>query len=552
MGDSSPLAIPVDLAPAVRRSFTFPARLAENRGQRTASTVVAIGSEELLFSHDSAKIVSFDASTQSNPLSGGAARSGSDEDKAGVLSWTSTRERTIAAGPLRLYRLHSIAFLNSGGTLHAILPRSRCWCVDGHSKFVLRIRPNLYWRIEILAASEDKTEELKEVFTRILQYETTVCPFKRDFTVELPEPPKTPIRKRPWRAPERPKPPKLEGVLEQESPDEYTTAPSDNGSTGDTEEEDESDMADNKDATELAPRDFNPPLSRLSAEKLVPYSRPGKIPVPRSITVPPRLTLRTSNSTSSVYHSLGGEEDAARFSTLSSSEESFHSVQSLASPLPRPPPDSDPPYAVFSSVHHDEGIHICRYRDHKRDDSDATIIVSSSIASSPIVSTRSNDGGRSSPPLTPTLVSDYEDQKGEDWSEILTPPRDSGLRSRHARKRTLSPLPLAANLISPTAARNRLPSDLIQKACSLMLGPPVQLLSLMLRIAFKIANGALRGSASGYGESGEEIICQWDYNDGDDFLQQGAWEEDDFGIPLGGKEVVRVRRSSDSASWEVD
>ncbi|KAH0566385.1 hypothetical protein GP486_000207 [Trichoglossum hirsutum] len=558
MGDSSPPAIMADAAPVIRRSFTLPARFSEGREPRTSGNVAGTGPEELLFSHDSAKIVAFGAATHFNPISGGVARTDLDGDKAGVLPWTSTTERTIAAGrvatcldgPLRLYRLHSIAFLNSGRTLHAILPKSRCWCVDGHSKFVLRIRLNLYWRIEILAAGEGKIEELKAVFARILQYETTVCPFKRDFTVELPEPPKTPPRKRPWRAPERPKPPKLESVLEPEKPSVHDTAPYDSGSRGDTEDEDESDTTDCN-TEETVTRGVGLIPSKLSADMLVPYSSPIDIPVPRSVTVPPRLAVGTTTSLHSVYPSLQSEDSAER-STPSSSAESFHSVQSLASSLSHSLPDSSPPPLLFPSVHQDEGIHICRYRDRGGGDPDATVIANSSTASSPIISTRSSDGGRLPLPSTPTPNSDCEDQKAEDWSEVLAPPRDNGLRNRHFRKRDLSPLPLAANLISPTAAQGRLPNTVFQKACSLMLGPPVQLISLMLRVAFKIANGVLRGTVSGYSEVGEEIVCKWDFSDGSDVSQQDTWEEDDFGVPLVGRESARVGRFSESTSWEVD
>ncbi|KAI9787713.1 MAG: hypothetical protein M1839_000244 [Geoglossum umbratile] len=547
MADPSPSASAIGLAAAMRRSFTLPAKFTESRGARTANYAAGVGSEELLFSHDSTKIVAFSPSTYSAPISGNAARADTEEDKAGVLPWASPTERTIAAGPLRLYRLHSIAFLNSGRTLHAILPKSRCWCVDGRNKFVLRIRSNSYWRIELSGAGEDKTEELKRVFAQILQYETTLCPFKRDFTVELPEPPKTPPRKRPWKAPERPKPLTLERALKPESSDECITALSENGSMGDIEEEGGSDTLDIRDPEEPIPRS-GPPSYKLPTDRLVPFTRRSNAAVPRSITAPPRLALETSGSTSSVCSPLQSDEDPTRCPTLSSSVESFHSAQELISPPPLLP-DTNPPSPILPSIHHDEGIHISRYRNHKRDPSDATV-----MDNSPIVSNRSSDGERLSPPSTPTLISDCEDQKDEDWSEVLTPPSHSGLRNRHKHKRALSPLPLAANLISPTAARSPLPGALIQKACSFMLGPPIQLISLMLRIAFKIANGALRGSVSGYGESGEEIVCHWDYSDGGDTFEQGTWEgeEDDFGVPFRGKESIRVGGDSDNGAWEVD
>lgn len=44
---------------------------------------------------------------------------------------------------------------------------------------------------------------LREVLDKILQFEKTPCPFERSFTVELPETPKTPIKKRTWTPPAR-------------------------------------------------------------------------------------------------------------------------------------------------------------------------------------------------------------------------------------------------------------------------------------------------------------------------------------------------------------
>ncbi|TVY35650.1 hypothetical protein LOCC1_G007019 [Lachnellula occidentalis] len=79
-------------------------------------------------------------------------------------------------------------------------------CVDGDSKFVLQIRKPNYWRIEVPNENaEDKTrvQELKEVLSKVLLFEKTPCPFQRDFVIELPEAPKTPIKKRPWKPVER-------------------------------------------------------------------------------------------------------------------------------------------------------------------------------------------------------------------------------------------------------------------------------------------------------------------------------------------------------------
>ena len=89
------------------------------------------------------------------------------------------------------------------------------------------------------------------------------------------------------------------------------------------------------------------------------------------------------------------------------------------------------------------------------------------------------------------------------------------------------------------------------------MGPPAQLVALMLNIAAKIARGALRGSSFGYGSSGQKIPCSWDYSDaeeeGEGADDDDEWDEDDYGIslrPIPSKE--RRRRSEMEGSWEID
>jgi len=90
--------------------------------------------------------------------------------------------------------------------LQPILPKSQSWLVDGDSKFVLQIRRPSYWRIEVPnknAEEKTRVEELKEVLSKVLLFEKTPCPFKRDFEIKLPEAPQTPIKKRPWKPVEK-------------------------------------------------------------------------------------------------------------------------------------------------------------------------------------------------------------------------------------------------------------------------------------------------------------------------------------------------------------
>ncbi|KAL7268792.1 hypothetical protein RUND412_008571 [Rhizina undulata] len=125
---------------------------------------------DLLYAHSDARIVSF---TSSSLIPAGK-----------LLEWTSPTERTIASGPLRVYKTipHDIAFLQSGSALRPVLSRSQCWNVDGRGVFCLQIRPGNYWRLEILESEDGeavKGIQFGKVLAKILAYEVTACPFKR-------------------------------------------------------------------------------------------------------------------------------------------------------------------------------------------------------------------------------------------------------------------------------------------------------------------------------------------------------------------------------------
>lgn len=177
---------------------------------------------ETLYSHPAAKILSFTAGARNldnigSSHSRSAARSrrsltttAEDEIAPGTLPWSSQFDRTIAVGALSIYRAPgSVAFLSCGSALQPILPKSQCWCIDEESsKFILQIRRPQYWRIEVPVGdggeNDERARRLREVLDHILQFEKTPCPFKRDFTVELPEQPSTPLKKKPWTPVKRP------------------------------------------------------------------------------------------------------------------------------------------------------------------------------------------------------------------------------------------------------------------------------------------------------------------------------------------------------------
>ncbi|KAJ5153097.1 uncharacterized protein N7482_009575 [Penicillium canariense] len=188
---------------SIRRSFTLPTKL-NPQAQRGSAAPNLSGN--VIYYHPSAKIVHF-APRALVPIPSSSVPSDFDYpvDTIETLPWRSATERTVATAPLRLERGLTV-FLKCGNVVHAILKNSQCWCVDGVSKFVLRIRPLTYYRIEIPhETAEDKAlvEDLKAALPTVLRYEVTPCPFKRAFTIELPEDAMAPRRKKAWKPKER-------------------------------------------------------------------------------------------------------------------------------------------------------------------------------------------------------------------------------------------------------------------------------------------------------------------------------------------------------------
>ncbi|KAJ5922328.1 hypothetical protein N7516_010031 [Penicillium verrucosum] len=222
---------------SLRRSLTLPTKL-NPLAQRRSS--VPNTPEHVIFYHPSAKIVHFSPRALA-PIPSSSAPSDFDYpvDTIETLPWRSATERTVATAPLRLEKVHgSTAFLKCGNVVHAILKNSQCWCVDGVSKFVLRIRPLTYYRIEIPYETEDDqslVRDLRIALPTVLRYEVTPCPFKRAFSVELPTDAMAPRRKKAWQPKDRREriPTVLEPPRETPSPSSVRSDCIDSMSTGD-------------------------------------------------------------------------------------------------------------------------------------------------------------------------------------------------------------------------------------------------------------------------------------------------------------------------------
>ena len=436
--------------------------------------------------------------------------------------------------------------------------------MDGESKFVLRIRPNAYYRIELPRASaEDKTkvDDFKKVLTTVLQYEATPCPFKRGFTIDLPQPPKQPTQKRPWRPKERPvtmsekKPEVLEDFGDFSTTDRLTpsrdaenidpcepgfetktnaglgVAHLDIGNIGCTESEDGNEATGD---AGLTPLDLQDSVYEEQDDFKTP-TRPKGLRAGRAITAPTQLTLRISPPSDKERKSLALPPLKRGSSSLSSSVESFHSFHSPISPLAPSPP-------FPTSLQQDyTGIGIPLIRNHKRDVSEITVTASSPELWDMSDAKSGDESAYHSPPDlpgTPPLVNDAASQDDDHWPEPTTPSPRTKLR-RHGirrRRRNQSPLPPSSNLYSPYSPRSHmsghhLTTAILQKTCSLLLSPPIQLVALMMRIAAKIARGASHGTSFGFGDSGQKIPCSWDFSDASDEDDE-EWEEDDYGVSL--------------------
>jgi hypothetical protein len=288
----------------------------------------------------------------------------------------------------------------------------------------------------------------------------------------------------------------------------------------------------------------------------------------RSGTMPPQLTVLTSPQSKprqqyppekppSIEIPLSTSQAPEETSPVESTD-SFHSVQSWHSPLTPLPPS--PPLsngsATFPYPH--ENIIIPR-QSHVRDltftpNSDKTFVPSSTGATVHTPDTES--------PMPHSPVDDIKRRTTGPTEPAREAARTSAMaerptmrhRPRHSNlsisRRAFSPLPPAANLFSPPVRRRnsrrlggvrKLPGAIIHKTVEILLSPPGHLVSLMLKVAAKIAAGEWRGLVFGVSEGGEQIPVQWDYSDGD----ISPWDDDDdYTFSMGQFAQGRTRHDS--------
>ena len=216
----------------------------------------------------------------------------------------------------------------------------------------------------------------------------------------------------------------------------------------------------------------------------------------------------------------------SEFTSLSSSTESFCSVRSCQRMAP-----SIPPSSLYSSISQSvqEG-----HDDSNGRSEDPTML--SSKAASP--------GNISGPTVrSESLKAPHSFQEPPDPLIGNTHDFDAShspfaLRRQFVKRRRHSPPPEPANLYLPSTRSPGayLTSHLFHKTCNLLLGPPAQIVALMLNLAARIANGASPIGPFSYDAKG--MPCAWDSSEGESSSEE--WQ-DDFGISLGEPGVHATR-----------
>lgn len=440
--------------------------------------------------------------------------------------------------------------------------------MDGESKFVLRIRASSYYRIELPFETEEekgKVEEIKGTLDKVLQYEKTACPFARSFHVELPEEPQRPTRRKSRYSSDRVKRwNKDDGVWEREDAERRPRLESrDTGTTSVSEEDDDA-----ASVVTTSTRDESPqPVTLLKTEPLR-YAIP-KVNIEerrqvflrgRSTSAAPDIAYRSSPSSSyrsspSISHraspsiapvepSKEAEVPAEPVLSDATSVESFHSFNGSDEAR------GSTPSLVDSISLYDDALPELSSQGHLDEPTPKRAEFELTVPAGLPSRAPSSDGRPSTGPSTPTLMSDSEDSFEPPLPDVPTPPDTIRLRKLPAsHRRAFSPMPPAANLFTPARKETgqRMTAQLVQKTCSILLGPPANLVALMIRIAAKIAAGTFGLDSYYLGRGRRRVPGYWESSEDED-----DWSEDDYGICLDNLKTGEERRGEVQNTSEVD
>jgi Inheritance of peroxisomes protein 1 len=305
--------------------------------------------------------------------------------------------------------------------------------------------------------------------------------------------------------------------------------------------------ADTDEHTQPYPESPNPPTNEISIDEDSP-----RRDVEESLEIlEPQRKLSHSDSPLSDTISVSSRAD------------SFHSIVSSdgRSPVLEPSAaafaDFTPPVEAHDSLDPPQPLH-------RREISETTIIAGkrpTPEAVAPVSPLRPSTA-TSEDPSTPSLL--RSSASDSSWPEIETPsavPTDNDFRRRTKTKRSFSPPPPSSTLFpssSPQSPRgSHLTGAILQKACNLALGKPIEVVVMLVHILARIAGGAnLNDLMNGdlFRRPPELATAQRRNNSlpGRQSSQRGGeFEEDDYGVPIRGRSrsatpMVRTDDDADS------
>ncbi|KAI1933332.1 hypothetical protein LOZ66_006524 [Ophidiomyces ophidiicola] len=506
----------------IKRSFTLPSkprRVRHSLGSYDRPSI-SIPSDDIIFYHPSATIVKFELprSSSSSPI---LPDLDYPVDAIETLPWRTRSEVIAAIGALRIENVAgSAAFLKSGNVVYALLKNCQCWCVDAKATFVLRVRKLTYYRIEFPYETEEdllRIEEWKQILSNIIRYEVTPCPFKRGFSVELPEEARTPKKKRAW----RPKtilgipniPQNFEGSISSE----------------DRESSESGSIADDFDSRSIRCGSVPPPTNRRFSHSSA-FSMPRRTsfrvvsePAPNFETLLAKFESESEKDKSTLAESASVASSASSFYSAVDPPPSFRSYS--PSPLNRLP------------------------MSHTRETSVATIIPVPADDSSLDHSSPTNDDQAPSSPASIPVDFDCSHSNIQPVLEVSVESQNTTIRQRiRARQRSLSPLPPSSTLFTPAPKSpiNNLFDTIFEKTYTFVLGPPIHLLVMFLRLAAEVSSGdnPRHPAETGAGRSFAESHMLDETED--------IWSEDDFGNPLSSIGSTRQMRGESPADSDLD
>lgn len=461
-----------------RRSATLPPKLSLQK-QRSSDSLNP--SADDLFFHPCAKVVHF-APRALAPIPSSTAPSDFDYpvDTIETLPWRSPSERTVAFAPLRLQNVHGLTvFLKCGGVVHAILKNSQCWCVDGESTFVLRVRPLTYYRIELPSSTENNENyvlQLKDVLPTILRYEITPCPFKRGFTVEIPEEAKIKKRRKAWRPKGR----------RESAPASSTVSQGSNSK----DEEGCKGISVMKRGSACTVLETIPDENQL----LSPTSVPEGWDIPqRSVTDTQSLQTLLAR-----FDNTKTESQVDPDTSYSSSVNSFHSIDGYMRPEFSARSTSTSP----SSVDHNELDQDQHYEAGKffKDVDYSDNRPSTSYSDGSLCQAPQSPMTRRKPESKPLEIPATSTENPSSLSPIETNKdtmsREFRRRAKASTQREISPMSPPSTLRRSSPSRKNDAKSIVQKTCTVVLVPSVQLLIILIHIAAQIVIGPALNSMS--------------------------------------------------------